>query len=154
MTKYALLHFMKNMDQHDHRNALLYTGSMAAFTWMPFSALYSGTKAHTVAFGETISKLCNSTPKTKGLVDFQTLNPAGVSTNLNHNRTVGGDCVSAESCAKGSLSDLGSNTLSIFGTIPHSVMGRLIVPMIRWNPEINKKAGFKRSTDPAFIDNS
>ena len=94
MTKYALLHFMANADSHSHQNALLYTSSMAAYTWMPASAVYSATKAHNLALANMVAFFCKKNEKTRDLIDFQTLNPAGVSTNLNGFKKVGADCVS------------------------------------------------------------
>ena len=69
MSKYALLHFRSNLEKHDHKNALLYTSSMAAFCWMPNTAVYSGTKAHNFYLGKLVSKAAKKSSTTRDLLD-------------------------------------------------------------------------------------
>ena len=59
---------------------------------------------------------------------------------------------SADACARGSLCDLGQNTLSIFGAMNHAVLGFLILPNLFWSADINKMIGFKRSSDKSFAE--
>mmetsp|Transcript_15928 Transcript_15928/g.20119 ORF Transcript_15928/g.20119 Transcript_15928/m.20119 type:complete len:81 (-) Transcript_15928:199-441(-) len=80
---------------------------MAAFASMPNTAVYAGTKTHNRVLGLLASRAAQKSEIQKDLIDFQTLHPAGVSTNLNGFKQVGGDCVTPESCARGSLADLG-----------------------------------------------
>lgn len=64
MSKYALLHFRSNADKHDHKNAMLYTSSMAAFCWMSNTALYSATKAHNFYLAKQVSKAAKKSSRT------------------------------------------------------------------------------------------
>ena len=55
MSKYALQHFSENRDSHSHKNAMLFTSSMAAFVYLPNHATYSGTKTHNYFFGRMLA---------------------------------------------------------------------------------------------------
>ena len=147
MTKYALLHFLNFKDTTDHKFAMTYTSSMAAFVRIPNFAEYGGTKNHNYMLGKLLNQTMKKNQATKDLVDIQTLHPAGVSTNLNKFTKLGGEIVSAESCARGSLSDLGNNTMHVFGALTHAALGNLLIPLAAWSPDFNKIKGFEMSKD-------
>lgn len=84
------------------------------------------------------------------MLDVQSLHPAGVSTNLNNFKKVGGDIVTADACARGSLCDLGTNVMNVFGAVEHTCLGR-VTPLIAWSPHVNKWAGNKRTHDKDVV---
>ena len=108
-------------------------------------ATYGGTKTHNYVFGQLVARACKKRDSLRDLVDVQTLHPAGVSTALNGFRELRGDCVSADDCVRGALSDLGSNTMSIYGAIKHAAFGHFILPLVAWSPDFMKYYGKKRN---------
>ena len=130
---------------------MTFTSSIAAFFWMPNFAVYSGTKAHNAMLAKMLNQALFKSAKTNGLIDLQSLHPAGVSTNLNNFMKVGGDIVTAYACVKGSLSDLGQNKMNVFGATPHAVQGGLGLPLVNWSPHFQKQVGFKASKNPHIV---
>ena len=124
---------------------------MAAYAWMPNMAVYAGTKEHNKVLGRLVASYAGKTEGLKGLLDVQTLHPAGVSTNLTNFAKVGGAVVTADSCARGSLADLGQNERAIFGAMEHTILARLIFPLVAWSPDVNREVGFKRSKDRNLV---
>ena len=86
----------------------------------------------------------------KDLLDVQSLHPAGVSTNLNNFKKVGGDVVTADACARGSLCDLGTNVMNVFGAVEHTCTGRA-VPLVAWSPDVNKLIAKQTSKDKNVV---
>ena len=131
---------------------MLYTSSGVTAIAFPNFAVYSGTKTHNLVLASLISRRAKKSMSLKDLVDFQALCPAGVSTNLNHFPEVNNtDMVTPDDCALGSLGDLGSNTMAVFGAASHTLLGRVVFPLIAWSPEVNKAAGFEQGKDPHVI---
>ena len=132
MTKYALKHFSENAASHQHQNALLYTSSTAAMIDFPMFGTYAGTKTHNFALANMVRMALSKSDTMKDLVRVQSLHPATVTSNLNNFR--GGDkapdAVSPDECAKGSLSDLNSLTVT-FGAFKHSILGLITLPLVR-----------------------
>ena len=104
---------------------------------MANTAVYAGTKVHNMVFATCYSKAVQRGSTLRGLIDVQSLHPAGVSTNLTKFKEVRGEIATSENVARGSLADLGSNSRRIFGALLHSAMGHAM-PLIAWSPYINK----------------
>lgn len=54
LTKYAVRHFLAQSETHLHKNALMYTSSMAACVSFPNMAAYSGTKTFDAVFAKMV----------------------------------------------------------------------------------------------------
>ena len=68
MAKYATNHFIANAENHNHKNAMLFTSSMAAHVWMPNYGVYAGTKTHNMIFADLFAFALSVSTKTKYLV--------------------------------------------------------------------------------------
>ena len=86
----------------------------------------------------------------KDLVDIQTLHPGAVTTNLN-NFMEHPSAVTPDACARGSLCDLGRNSMSIFGALMHSALGGLNIPIINKSPDLMKIVGHNETNNPHTV---
>lgn len=84
------------------------------------------------------------------MLDVQSVHPGAVSTNMNNFKKVTDEVVIPEEVARGSLSDLGTNVLNVFGAMKHTCIGRAIT-LVAWSPHVNKAIGNDISKDKDVV---
>ena len=113
--------FVPRLLQREKRSAILDVGSIAGTASLPGKEIYCGTKYFNRAVNSSISQGPGHTDK----IDFLTLKPAFVSTNLVRNRKPDLVTVTVDECVTATLKVLGQKS-ETFGAGRHVVFGTIL----------------------------
>lgn len=103
---------LPRLKSRNNRSAIINMSSHAGSAGLPYSSIYSATKAYVTIFSRTLNE------EVKDKIDVLCVTPLYVSTNMTK-MPVGGIVVSPEDCVKGALLSLGRE-VTTFGSKKHA----------------------------------